>query len=99
MSGQAEYTVGNPLFNQVIITPAGEIIAIETEGEGEWAEFPGFRLEHSRIINGETLKIKRSNSMPASFIPDLEPVPGDELLQAPVLEIQKWFFAIVWNNC
>ncbi|MCB0820820.1 MAG: GH92 family glycosyl hydrolase, partial [Bacteroidetes bacterium] len=92
--GKPEYTVGNPLFNQVIITPAGgnKSFTIETEGEGEWAEFPGFRLEHSRIINGETLKIKRSNSMPASFIPDLEPVPGEELLQAPVFGNSKMVF-------
>jgi predicted alpha-1,2-mannosidase len=93
--GRPEYTVGNPLFNEIRITPyGGRTFTIKTTGSGSWAKSVSassrFILDHADIVAGKTITIERTDKAP-SDIPlsggfDIESdyIPAPALLSAPM---------------
>jgi predicted alpha-1,2-mannosidase len=93
--GRPEYTVGNPLFNEIRITPyGGRTFTIKTTGNGSWAKSVSassrFILDHADIVAGKTITIERTDKAP-SDIPlsggfDIESdyIPAPALLSAPM---------------
>jgi hypothetical protein len=93
--GRPEYTVGNPLFNEIRITPyGGRTFTIKTTGTGPWAKSVSsssrFILDHADIVAGKTITIERTDKAP-SDIPlsggfDIESdyIPAPALLSAPM---------------
>jgi predicted alpha-1,2-mannosidase len=88
--GRPEYTVGNPLFNETLITPeGGKTFTIKTSGNGDWASTVNgskrFVLDHSDIVEGKTLTIERTVKPPMPVEPNFYSLPGKKILAAPTL--------------
>lgn len=88
--GRPEYTVGNPLFDEVRITPyGGRTFTIKTSGEGGWAATVNgskrFVLDHADIVAGKTLNIERNAKPPMPIEPNFTTLPGKEVSAAPTL--------------
>lgn len=88
--GRPEYTVGNPLFDEIRITPyGGRTFTIKTTGNGGWASTVNggkrFVLDHADIIAGKTLSIERTVKSPMPVEPNFKALPGKEISAAPTL--------------
>jgi predicted alpha-1,2-mannosidase len=88
--GRPEYTVGNPIFNEVRITPyGGRTFTIKTTGNGDWASTVNgskrFVLDHADIVAGKTLTIDRSEKAVMPVEPNFKSLPGKEVCSAPTL--------------
>lgn len=95
--GRPEYTVGNPMFNQVKITPeGGKTFTIKTSGAGDWVSSVNgtqrFQLDHSDIVSGETLILERSKQAPKPIEPNFHALPGKSILPVPVLKVSQKVF-------
>ena len=93
--GRPEYTVGNPLFNEIRITPyGGRTFTIKTNGTGPWAKSVSsssrFILDHADIVAGKTITIERTDKAPTDIplagVFDIESdyIPAPALLSAPM---------------
>jgi predicted alpha-1,2-mannosidase len=88
--GRPEYTVGNPLFDEIRITPyGGRTFTIKTTGEGDWASTVNggkrFVLDHADIVAGKTLSIERTVKSPMPVEPNFKALPGKDVSAAPTL--------------
>ena len=88
--GRPEYTVGNPLFDEIRITPyGGRTFTIKTTGNGDWASTVNggkrFVLDHADIVAGKTLSIERTTKSPMPVEPNFKSLPGKEVNAAPTL--------------
>ncbi len=88
--GRPEYTVGNPLFDEIRITPyGGRTFTIKTSGSGDWANTVNgskrFVLDHADIVAGKTLNIERNTKPPMPIEPNFKSLPGKEVSAAPTL--------------
>jgi predicted alpha-1,2-mannosidase len=88
--GRPEYTVGNPLFDEIRITPyGGRTFTIKTTGNGDWANAVNgtkrFVLDHTDIVAGKTLSIERTIKSPMPVEPNFKSLPGKEISAAPTL--------------
>jgi len=88
--GRPEYTVGNPLFDEIRITPyGGRTFTIKTTSNGPCAKSVNrssrFILDHGDIVAGKTLSIERSEKALMPVEPNFHSLPGRQILAAPVL--------------
>jgi predicted alpha-1,2-mannosidase len=88
--GRPEYTVGNPLFDEVQITPVGgKTFTIKTKGKGDWVSSVNganrFQFDHSDIVAGKAILLERGKQAPKSIEPNFKTFPGKEIFAAPVL--------------
>lgn len=88
--GRPEYTVGNPLFNEIRITPyGGRTFTIKTTGNGDWANTVNgtkrFVLDHADIVAGKTLTIERTVKSPMPVEPNFKSLPGKKVSATPTL--------------
>lgn len=88
--GRPEYTVGNPLFNEIRITPyGGRTFTIKATSNGDWANAVNggkrFILDHADIVAGKTLTIDRSEKAVMPVEPNFKSLPGKQILAAPTL--------------
>ncbi len=95
--GRPEYTVGNPIFNQVKIThEGGKTFTINTNGEGDWVSSVNgtqrFQIDHSDIVSGKTLILERSKQAPKPIEPNFKALPGKSIIPVPVLKVSQKVF-------
>ena len=88
--GRPEYTVGNPLFNEIRITPyGGRTFTIKTTGQGDWANSVNggkqFVLDHADIVAGKILTIDRSEKSVMPVEQNFKSLPGKRIFAAPTL--------------
>ncbi|MEX1189874.1 MAG: GH92 family glycosyl hydrolase [Bacteroidia bacterium] len=95
--GSPEYTVGNPIFNEIQITPQdGKTFTIKTSGTGDWVSSVNgttrFLLNHSDIVAGKTIQLERSEKAPISVEPNMKYLPGKTILPVPVIKTSQKVF-------
>jgi len=95
--GKPLYTIGNPLFNEVQITPSGGTpFTIKTSGTGAWITSVNgtnrFELDHSDIVAGKTILLERSDTPPLPVNPNFMKFPGKQILPAPVISTSQMVF-------
>lgn len=95
--GRPEYTVGNPLFDEIRITPyGGRTFTIRTTGSGDWASTINggkrFALDHADIVAGKTLSIERTTKSPMPIEPNFNSLPGKGVLAVPVMSTSQMVF-------
>lgn len=95
--GRPEYTVGNPLFEEISISPAGgKTFTIKTSGTGEWAGTVNgtnrFVLDHGDILAGKTLTVERSVKPTMPVEANFHQLPGKQILPAPVFSTSQMVF-------
>ena len=95
--GRPEYTVGNPLFDEIEIIPeGGKAFTIKTTGDGDWANTVNgtkrFVLDHVDIVAGKTLIIERATKSPMPVEPNFKVLPGKKILAVPVISTSQMVF-------
>jgi hypothetical protein len=95
--GRPEYTLGNPLFDEIQITPVGgKAFTLKTSGTGEWLISVNgtnrFQFDHSDIVAGKIINLERGKQAPMPIEPNFKTLPGKSILPVPVIKTSQKVF-------